>query len=125
MKINSKKYIDGFVIPLKKKDLSAYKKMANWGAEMWMKYGALTYFECAGEDLGVKSGMGMGFKKLARLKNDETVIFSFIVYKSKADRDRINKKVMSDPSMKDFDAKSMPVDMKRFVCGGFNTLVEG
>lgn len=125
MKTNSKKYVDGFVIPIKKKDLPAYKKMATWGANTWMKYGALSYFECVGEDLGVKNGMGMGFKKLAGLKANETVIFSFIVYKSKADRDRINKKVMGDPSMSDFDEKSMPVDMKRFVCGGFDTIVEG
>ena len=125
MKINSKKYVDGFVIPIKKKDLAAYKKMATWGANIWMKNGALSYFECVGEDLGVKKGMGMGFKKLAGLKANETIIFFFIVYKSKADRNRINKKVMSDPSMKDFDEKSMPVDMKRFVCGGFDTIVEG
>ncbi len=125
MKTNSKKYVDGFVIPLKKKDLSAYKKMATWGADLWMKYGALSYFECVGDDLAVSKGMGMGFKKLAGLKANETVIFSFIVYKSKADRDRINKKVMNDPSMKSFDGKAMPVDMKRFVTGGFNTLVEG
>ncbi len=125
MKTSSKKYIDGFVIPVKKKDLVAYKKMAAWGANMWMKHGALNYFECVGEDLGVKKGMGMGFKKLAGLKANETVIFSFIVYKSKADRDRINKKVMSEPSMKDFDGKSMPFDMKRFVYGGFDTIVEG
>ena len=116
-------YVDGFVIPLKKKDLAAYKKMATWGAKTWKKYGALEYFECAGDDLNVLKGMGQGFKKLAKLKSNETVIFSFIVYKSKADRDRINKKVMSDPSMKDFDEKSMPVDMKRFVCGGFKVLV--
>ncbi|MCC7436732.1 DUF1428 domain-containing protein [Candidatus Nomurabacteria bacterium] len=125
MKTNSKKYVDGFVIPLKKKDLEAYKKMATWGAKTWMKYGALSYFECVAEDIGVKKGMGMGFKKLANLKPKETLIFSFIVYRSKADRDRINKKVMSDPGMKDFDEKSMPVDMSRFVTGGFDTLVEG
>ena len=125
MKINSKKYVDGFVIPIKKKDLAAYKKMATWGANIWMKNGALSYFECVGEEKREKKGMGMGFKKLAGLKANETIIFSFIVYKSKADRNRINKKVMSDPSMKDFDEKSMPVDMKRFVCGGFDTIVEG
>jgi uncharacterized protein YbaA (DUF1428 family) len=124
MNTNSKKYVDGFVIPLKKKDLKAYKKMAIWGAKTWKKYGALAYFECAGDDLIAKKGMGMGFRKLAKLKPDETVIFSFIVYKSKKDRDLINKKVMSDPSMKDFDPKTMPVDMKRFVVGGFSTLVE-
>lgn len=124
MKTNSKKYIDGFVIPIKKKDIAAYKKMATWGAKMWEKNGALLYFECIADDLLVKQGMGMGFKKLAKLKSDETVVFSFIVYKSKADRDRINKKVMNDPSMKDFNPKTMPVDMKRFVVGGFKTLVE-
>ena len=116
-------YVDGFVIPIKKKDLVAYKKMATWGANVWKKYGALEYFECVGDDLKVVKNMGQGFKKLARLKSDETVVFSFIVYKSKADRDRINKKVMSDPGMKNFDEKSMPVDMERFVVGGFKVLV--
>lgn len=124
MKTNSKKYVDGFVIPIKKKDIAAYKKMATWGAKIWEKNGALVYFECIGDDLLAKKGMGMGFKKLVKLKSDETVVFSFIVYKSKADRDRINKKVMNDPSMKNFDPKTMPVDMKRFVVGGFKTLVE-
>ena len=123
MKTNSKKYVDGFVIPLKKKDLSKYKKMAEMGAKTWMKLGALTYFECSGDDLA--PNMGMGFKKLAKLKPDETVIFSFIVYKSKADRDRINKKVMAEMAKSDFDASAMPVDMKRFVFGGFKPLVEG
>lgn len=125
MKTNSKKYIDGFVIPLKKKDIVAYRKMATWGANMWKRHGALEYFECIGDDLALQKGMGMGFKKLTNLKADETVVFSFIVYKSKADRNRINKKVMSDPSMKNFDTKTMPIDMKRFVMGGFKTLVEG
>ena len=123
MKTNSKTYVDGFVIPIKKKDLVAYRAMATWGAKMWKKYGALEYFECVGDDLATKKGMGMGFKKLAKLKSDETVIFSFIVYKSKAHRDHINKKVMSDPSMKNFDAKSMPIDMKRFASGGLKVLV--
>jgi len=117
-------YVDGFVIPIKKKDIAKYKKMAEWGKSMWMKNGALEYFECVGDDLAVQKGMGMGFKKLTKLKPDETVVFSFIVYKSKAHRDQINKKVMSDPSMKDFDPKTMPVDMKRFVMGGFNPIVE-
>ena len=117
-------YVDGFVIPLKKKDIAKYKKMAEWGKKIWMKYGALEYFECVGDDLKVHPHMGQGFKKLAKLKNDETVIFSFIIYKSKADRDRINKKIMSDPKMKDFDPKDMPVDMKRFVMGGFKVIVK-
>lgn len=117
-------YVDGFVIPIKKKDIAAYKKMAEWGKKMWMKYGALQYFECVGDDLKTHKGMGQGFTKLAKLKSNETVVFSWIVYKSKADRDRINKKVMSDPSMKNFDPKTMPVDMKRFSMGGFKPIVE-
>ena len=117
-------YVDGFVIPIKNKDVGAYKKMATWGAKTWKKYGALEYFECVGDDLKVVKNMGQGFKKLAKLKSNETVIFSFIVYKSKSHRDQVNKKVMSDPGMKDFDEKSMPVDMKRFVTGGFKVLVK-
>jgi uncharacterized protein YbaA (DUF1428 family) len=124
MNTNSKKYVDGFVIPIKKKNLAAYRKMAIGGAKVWKKYGALAYFECLGDDLAVQKGMGMGFRKLAKLKPDEILVFSFIVYKSKSQRDEINKKVMSDPSMNDFDAKAMPMDMKRFVYGGFKTLVE-
>jgi uncharacterized protein YbaA (DUF1428 family) len=121
---NTKKYVDGFVIPLKKKDVPAYKKMAEWGAKTWKKYGALEYFECIGDDLRVKKGMGQGFKKLAKLKPGETVAFSWIVYKSKAHRDEVNKKIMSDPSMKDFDMSTMPMDMKRFSYGGFKPMVE-
>ena len=117
-------YIDGFVIPIKKKNVVAYKKMAVWGSKMWKKHGALEYFECVGDDLSVTKGMGVGFKKLAKLKADETAVFSFIVYKSKVQRDQINKKVMSDPAMKDFDASAMPFDMKRFATGGFKVLVK-
>lgn len=124
MKTQNKKYVDGFVIPIKKKDLAAYRKMAQWGARMWKKYGALEYFECVGDDLKVKKGMGQGFVKLAKLKPGETVVFSWIVYKSRAHRDQVNKKVMSDPSMKDFDPSTMPVDMKRFAFGGFKPIVE-
>ncbi len=124
MKTNSKRYVDGYVIPIKKKNLAAYRKMAIWGAKTWKKYGALEYFECVGDDLSAKKYSGMGFKKLARLKKDETVVFSFVIYKSKAHRDQINKKVMSDPSMNDFDVNTMPIDMKRFATGGFKVLVE-
>lgn len=118
------KYVDGFVIPIKKKDIAAYGKMAQWGAKTWKKHGALEYFECVGDDLKVQKGAGQGFAKLAKLKPDETVVFSWIVYKSKAHRDQVNKKVMSDPSMNNFDASTMPFDMKRFATGGFKVLVE-
>ncbi len=125
MKTKNKKYVDGFVIPIKKKDIAAYRKMAAWGAKTWKKYGALEYFECVGDDLKMKKGMGgLGFIKLAKLKPDETVVFSWIVYKSRAHRDQVNKKVMSDPSMNEFDASTMPFDMKRFATGGFKVIVE-
>lgn len=122
------KYIDGFVIPLKKKDVAAYKKMAEWGAKTWKKYGALEYFECIGDDLKVQKGMGQGFVKLAKLKKDETVAFSFIVYKSRAHRDAVNKKVMkemdSPENKKKYENMPMPFDMKRFSVGGFKVIVE-
>lgn len=122
------KYIDGFVIPLKKSNLAAYKKMAQWGKKMWMKHGALDYVETIGEDLKVKPGNGMGFVKLAGLKKDETVVFSYIVFKSKAHRDAVNKKVMAEmesPGNKEAtEHMVMPWDMKRFAYGGFKSIVE-
>jgi uncharacterized protein YbaA (DUF1428 family) len=128
MKTNSTKYVDGFVIPIKKKDIGAYKKMAEWGAKTWMKYGALEYFECVGDDLKIKKGMGQGFPKLSKLKKNETVVFSFIVYKSKKHRDEVNKKVMkemdSPENKKKYENMPMPFDMKRFTYGGFKTIVE-
>lgn len=113
-------YVDGFVIPIKKKNLKAYKKMANLGCKIWMEYGALGYFECVGEDMANK--WGLGFKKMCKLKSNETAVFAFIVYKSKADRNRINKKVMADPRM-NFAGQPMPFDMKRFAMAGFKVLV--
>ena len=89
------------------------------------KNGALEYFECVGDDLKIKKGMPQkGFARLAGLKPGEIVVFSWIVYKSRAHRDEVNKKVMNDPSMKDFDPSTMPVDMKRFASGGFKPIVE-
>ncbi len=117
-------YIDGFVIPSPKKQTAAYKKMATWGKQMWMKHGALQYFECIADDLEVKPGCGMGFKRLAKLKAGETVWFSFIVYKNKAHRDAVNKKVMAEMQSKKMP-KVMPFDMKRLAYGGFQTIVEG
>jgi uncharacterized protein YbaA (DUF1428 family) len=117
------KYVDGFVIPVPKKNLAAYKRVANWGRKTWMKYGALQYFECVGDDLKVQKGFGLGFPKGARLKPNETVVFAFIIYKSKAHRDAVNAKVMKDPSMKEMP-KTMPWDMKRFMQGGFRVIVE-
>lgn len=114
-------YVDGFVIPIKKKNLKAYKKMAVLGCKIWMEHGALDYYECVGNDLKVK--WGLTFPKMCKLKPDETVIFSFIVYKSKSHRNKVNAKVMKDPRMK-MEGFEMPFDMKRFGFGGFNVLVK-
>jgi uncharacterized protein YbaA (DUF1428 family) len=113
-------YVDGFVIPLKKKNVKAYKKMAALGCKIWMEHGALDYYECIGDDLDVK--WGWTFPKMCKLKKGETAAFSFIVYKSKAHRDQVNKKVMADPRMK-MDGP-MPFDGKRFAMGGFKTVVQ-
>jgi uncharacterized protein YbaA (DUF1428 family) len=122
------KYIDGFVIPLKKKNVAAYKKMAEWGKKMWMKHGALQYFECVGDDLKTKKGMGQGFPKFSKLKRNETAFFSFVVYKSKAQRDAVNKKVMAEMNSKENREKyknmPMPFDIKRFAYVGFKAIVE-
>jgi uncharacterized protein YbaA (DUF1428 family) len=117
-------YVDGFVIPIPRKNLAAYKKMALGGRKVWMKHGALQYFECVGDDLKVPKGMGLGFPKGLKLKAGETAIFAFIVYKSKAHRNAVNKKVMSDPAMGQMPP-NMPFDPKRFLVGGFKTIVEG
>ena len=119
------KYVDGFAIPVPRKNLAAYKRMATWGRKTWMKYGALQYFECAGDDLKVPPGCGPGFPKGIRTRPGETVVFAFVIYKSKAHRDAVNAKVMKDPSMAANMPKRMPFDMKRFLVGGFKVIVEG
>ena len=116
------RYVDGFVIPIKKKNLVAYKKMAKLGCKVWMEHGALEYYETVGDE--VNSPWGVPFTKLCNLKKDETLIFAFIVYKSKADRVRINKKVQTDPRMTGMQDMVMPFDMKRFTVGGFKVLVQ-
>jgi uncharacterized protein YbaA (DUF1428 family) len=114
-------YVDGFVIPVPKKNLKTYVKMARLGKKMWMKHGALDYKECVGDDL--QSQWGMPFPKLLKLKPGETVVFSFIVFKSRAHRDRVNAKVMKEME-KTGPPMEMPFDMKRMVYGGFKALVE-
>jgi uncharacterized protein YbaA (DUF1428 family) len=115
------KYVDGFIIPIKKKNMAAYKKMAKLGCKVWMEYGALDYYECEGAVLN--HPWGFPFTKLCKLKPDETVVFAYVVYKSKAHRDSVNKKVMKDPRMKPENFKSMPFDMKRFSTGEFKVMV--
>ncbi len=118
------KYVDGFAIAVPRKNAAAYKRMAIWGRKTWMKYGALQYFECIGDDLKVPKGCGPGFPQGIRAKRGETVMFSFIIYRSKAHRDAVNAKVMKDPGMAKMPTR-MPFDMKRFLFGGFKVMVEG
>ncbi len=115
------RYVDGYVLPIPKKNLKTYARMARMGAKIWMKHGALDYKECVGEDL--KTKWGMPFSRLMKLKPGETVVFSYIVFKSRAHRDRVNAKVMKEME-KMGDMKEMPFDIKRMVYGGFKVLVE-
>ena len=116
-------YVDGFVIPVPKKNVQAYRRLAQKSAKFWKKYGALEYRECVGDDLQTK--MGLPFARLAKLKPGETVIFSWIVYRSRAHRDRVNARIMKDPEIIALcDPKNMPFDMKRMTYGGFKILVE-
>lgn len=127
------KYVDGYVIPVPKEKLRAYLSMAKKGGKVWMKHGALAYFECVGDDLNPKMMDPVtnknlkvpSFPQIVKAKPNETVIFSFIVYKSRAHRDKVNAKVFSDPSMNDPKnmVQPMPFDMKRMVWGGFKTIV--
>lgn len=117
------RYVDGFVLPLPKKNVEAYRRMAQQAGKIWREHGALEFRECVGEDLKVK--MGLPFPRLAKLKAGETVVFSWIVYKSRAHRDRVNAKVMKDPRMaKMMDDGPMPFDVKRMAYGGFEILVD-
>lgn len=116
-------YVDGFVLPIPVKNMAAYRKMAKLAGKVWREYGALDYKECIADD--VKSGKHTSFPQSVKLKKDEVVVFSFIVYKSKADRNRINKKVMADPRLAAMmDPKSMPFDGKRMFWGGFKAFVD-
>lgn len=115
------KYVDGFVLPLPKKNIAAYKKLAKTAGKIWREHGALEYRECVGENLDVK--MGLPFTKLVKLKPGETVVFAYIVYKSRAHRDRVNAKVMKDPRCAAMGQDGMPFDPKRMAYGGFEVLV--
>ena len=116
-------YVDGFVLPVPKKKLGAYRRMARKAGKVWMEHGALQFRECVADD--VKPGKLTSFPRSVKLKPGETVFFSFIVYKSRRDRDRVNKKVMSDKRITgSMDAKSMPFDARRMIYGGFRILVD-
>jgi uncharacterized protein YbaA (DUF1428 family) len=115
------RYVDGYVLPVPRKNLGAYRGIARKAGKIWREHGALEFRECAGDDLDVK-GM-VPFPRTIKLKRGETVVFSWIVFKSRAHRDRVNAKVMSDPRLSGMDPKSMPFDCKRMVYGGFKELV--
>ena len=116
-------YIDGFLLPVPRKNLAAYKRMAAKAGKIWREHGALEYRECAGDDLKVK--FGLPFPKQMKLKPGEIPVFSWIVYKSKAHRDAVNAKVMKDPRLaKVCDPKDMPFDCQRMSYGGFQVIVE-
>ena len=115
------RYVDGYVLAVPKKNLKAYARMARWGERVWRKHGALDYKECVGDDL--KPKWGTPFRRMMKLKPGETVVFSYIVYKSRAHRDRVNAKVMREMEKTEMP-KDMPFDLKRMVYGGFRVLVD-
>jgi uncharacterized protein YbaA (DUF1428 family) len=116
-------YADGFLLPVPKKNLRVYRRIALKAGKIWREHGALDYKECVGDDLNVK-GM-LPFTKSVKLKPGETVVFSWIVFKSRAHRDRVNAKVMKDPRLEGMaNSKAMPFDVKRMVYGGFKVLVD-
>jgi uncharacterized protein YbaA (DUF1428 family) len=116
-------YVDGFVVPVPKRKLEAYRRMARKAGKIWREHGALDYKECIADD--VKPGKHTSFPQSVKLKPGETVMFSWIVYKSRAHRDRVNAKVMKDTRLKPMmDPKAMPFDGKRMFWGGFKVLVD-
>jgi len=117
------RYVDGYVLPVPKKNLQAYARIAQKAGKVWRDHGALDCKECAGDDLNVKCGVP--FPRMMKVKPGETVVFSYIVFKSRAHRDRVKAKVMKDPRIaKMCDPKDMPFDVKRMVYGGFKVLVD-
>ncbi len=116
-------YVDGIIIPVPKKNLAAYRRMAKKSGKVWREHGALEYTECVADD--VKPGKATSFPQAVKLKPDEVVVFAWIVYKSRAQRDRTMKKVMADPRLASMmNPKSMPFDGKRMFWGGFKPFVK-
>jgi uncharacterized protein YbaA (DUF1428 family) len=116
-------YVDGFVVPVPEQKLADYKRMARKAGKIWREHGALEYRECVADD--VQPGKVTSFPQAVKLKPGEVVVFSWIVYKSRRDRDRINKRVMADPRLASMmDPKTLPFDGKRMFWGGFKVMVE-
>lgn len=117
------RYVDGYVVPVPKKKLAAYRKLAQTAGKIWREHGALEYVESVGDD--VKSGKWTSFPQSVKLRSGETVVFAYVVYKSRAHRDKVNAKAMKDSRLKNMcNPKSLPFDGKRMFWGGFKTLVE-
>lgn len=115
-------YVDGFVLPVPKKNLPAYRRMAKLASKVWREHGALEYVECVADD--VKPGKHTSFPQSVKLKPDEIVVFAYIVYRSRAHRDRVNAKVMKDPRLAPMmNGQAMPFDGKRMFWGGFKKLI--
>jgi uncharacterized protein YbaA (DUF1428 family) len=115
-------YVDGFVLPVPKRNVAAYRRIASQAGRVWREHGALEYRECVGDDLATT--MGIAFPRALKVKRGETVFFSWIVYKSRAHRDRVNAKVMKDPRMATMMTGKPPFDYRRMLCGGFQVLVD-
>lgn len=116
-------YVDGFIVPVPRKKLSAYRSMAKKASKVWREHGALHHCECVADD--VKKGKWTSFPRSVKLKASETVVFSYIVYKSRKDRDRVLAKVMKDKRLAEMmNPKAMPFDARRMIYGGFKTMVE-
>jgi uncharacterized protein YbaA (DUF1428 family) len=115
-------YFDGFIVPVPKKKLAAYRSMARTASKVWREHGALEYVECLADD--VKVGKRTSFPRSVKLKPGETVVFAWITYKSRAQRDKINAKVMADPRLKEMTEGPPPFDGKRLIYGGFESLVK-
>jgi uncharacterized protein YbaA (DUF1428 family) len=116
-------YVDGFVVPVPKKKVDAYKKLARKAGEVWLEHGAIEFHECMADD--VKPGKWTSFPQSVKLKKGEVVFFSWIVYRSRAERDRVNKKVMADKRLASMaDPKNHPFDAKRMIWGGFKSVVD-
>jgi uncharacterized protein YbaA (DUF1428 family) len=116
------RYVDGFVLPVPKTKLEEYRRIAQQAGEIWREYGALEYVECTADD--VKPGKVTSFPQSVQLKDDETVVFAWIVYESREHRDQVNQRVMSDPRMSEKSPEDMPFDGMRMFWGGFKTIVE-
>jgi len=116
-------YVDGFVVPVPRKNLAAYRRMARTASKVWREHGALEYYESLADD--VKPGKVTSFPQSVKLKPGETVVFSWVIYRSRKDRDRINEKVMKDPRLMAYmQPKKLPFDGKRMFWGGFKTFIE-